>query len=204
MDDKRITRTKRNLKNTLKKLLRRKPYADITVTELCKDAETSRITFYAHYNGKNDLADELVRDLFGEVNENLERLQRQNNPSGDPVRAAENMLSAILGCYEANREFFSRLNVKESPYLFSSFYDHILSAVEEKLSEVLNTPREEVHRDAVFLCAGLWNYLSEGIRQGCSSETLQKKTSALVTSMLVVFQECARIQPGNLPERKRY
>ncbi|MBQ8137327.1 MAG: TetR/AcrR family transcriptional regulator, partial [Clostridia bacterium] len=68
MDDKRITRTKRNLKNTLKKLMRRKPYADITVTELCKDAETSRITFYAHYNGKNDLADELVRDLFGEVN----------------------------------------------------------------------------------------------------------------------------------------
>ena len=204
MDDKRITKTKRNLKNTLKKLLRRKPFAAITVTELCKDADTSRITFYSHYNGKYDLADELVHDLFNEVSTTLEQLQRQNNPAGDPVLSAENMLNAILTCFESNREFFSRLNIKDSPYLFYAFHARILDAVEARLSQTLRTQPDEVHRDAVFLCAGLWNYISEGIRQSCPISTLREKSIALVRSMLSVFQTCANMnEPENPPERKR-
>ena len=195
MDNKRITKTKRNLKNTLRRLLRRKPFAAITVTELCRDADTSRITFYSHYNGKYDLADELVLDLFGEVNLAMETLQSRNNPGGDPVLAAENMLNAILTCFESNRDFFDRLNIKDSPYLFYSFFSHILEAVENRLSQTLRTHPEEVHRDAVFLCAGLWNYISEGLRQNCPVETLRSKSIALVRSMLAVFQTCAHMNP---------
>lgn len=38
-------------------LLRHKPLAKITVTELCRTAGFERMTFYRHFDGKNDIID---------------------------------------------------------------------------------------------------------------------------------------------------
>ena len=48
--DKRILKTKRNLKQTLLSMMDEKPFEKIGVTELCNRAETSRITFYTYYD----------------------------------------------------------------------------------------------------------------------------------------------------------
>lgn len=50
MADKRITKTKRNIKNTVIKLLSNTQFEKITVSELCRIGEISRITFYTYYN----------------------------------------------------------------------------------------------------------------------------------------------------------
>ena len=52
MEDKRITKTKRALKSALLKLLTTQAFDVISITELCKIANVSRITFYTHYKDK--------------------------------------------------------------------------------------------------------------------------------------------------------
>ena len=51
-EDRRILKTKKNLKRTLIELLSQKAFEQISVKELCETAQTSRITFYTHYNDK--------------------------------------------------------------------------------------------------------------------------------------------------------
>ena len=46
-------------------LLKTKPFAYITVSELCKTAGVNRSTFYLHYETVSDLLDEAARYLIG-------------------------------------------------------------------------------------------------------------------------------------------
>ena len=57
MTDIRIVKTKRHLKQALVKMLEDTPFEKLTVAELCRRAETSRITFYTHYDDKYDLTE---------------------------------------------------------------------------------------------------------------------------------------------------
>ena len=62
MEDKRVIKTKRNLKRTMIEMICDMPFEKITVSELCRLGETSRITFYTHYDDKYDLAEEIFGD----------------------------------------------------------------------------------------------------------------------------------------------
>lgn len=53
--DARIIKTKRNTLNALKRLLKRKKFADISVKDICIEGNVSRGTFYLHYKDKYDL-----------------------------------------------------------------------------------------------------------------------------------------------------
>ena len=52
MEDKRITKTKRSLKAAMIEMLSKEDFEHVSITELCRQAEISRITFYSHYNDK--------------------------------------------------------------------------------------------------------------------------------------------------------
>ena len=64
MEDKRITKTKRALKSALLKLLTTQAFDVISITELCKIANVSRITFYTHYKDKFALLDDIFNDML--------------------------------------------------------------------------------------------------------------------------------------------
>ena len=52
MEDKRIVKTKRSLKAAMTEMLGKEDFEHISITELCRKAEISRITFYSHYSEK--------------------------------------------------------------------------------------------------------------------------------------------------------
>ena len=59
-EDKRVIKTKRDLRNSLASLLKKNPYAKITVCDICEEAQINRMTFYKHYMDKADL----LNDIF--------------------------------------------------------------------------------------------------------------------------------------------
>lgn len=59
-EDVRITKTKRDLRNGLVSLLKTRPFDKITVCDICSESMINRMTFYKHYNDKNDL----LKDVF--------------------------------------------------------------------------------------------------------------------------------------------
>lgn len=68
--DRRILRTKRNIREAFVKLIAEKSIADITVTDIAKLADIDRKTFYLHYDNVTDV----YQEFEDEVAERLESL----------------------------------------------------------------------------------------------------------------------------------
>mgnify|MGYP002282985254 CR=1 FL=1 len=62
--DRRTRYTKGVIKESFMKLLQQKPFAKITVTEICRLSDINRGTFYLHYYDVYDVLDDLIYDLF--------------------------------------------------------------------------------------------------------------------------------------------
>ena len=52
------------LKETMTKMLDSKRFEQITVSDLCRAAGTSRVTFYTYYDDKYSLLDDYFRDML--------------------------------------------------------------------------------------------------------------------------------------------
>ena len=63
-EDRRITMTKRMLKNALTDMLKEKDIYHISIRELCERADVNRTTFYKHYGSQFELLDDMETDLL--------------------------------------------------------------------------------------------------------------------------------------------
>ncbi|AYY66228.1 MULTISPECIES: TetR/AcrR family transcriptional regulator [Staphylococcus] len=70
--DARIIKTKRNTLNALKRLLKRKKFADISVKDICIEGNVSRGTFYLHYKDKYDLVYKYQIEIMKKIQPILE------------------------------------------------------------------------------------------------------------------------------------
>lgn len=163
MTDIRIVKTKRHLKQALVKMLEDTPFEKLTVAELCRRAETSRITFYTHYDDKYDLTEELFDDYVNEAARDYRRLQEENNTKRTALLGYYNMIDCILNLYSRNRRMFAALNAEKNPYLYSAFYQHIFRSVYDFITvhRKQMTPKYPQRQVAALICNGLWGVISE-------------------------------------------
>jgi AcrR family transcriptional regulator len=67
--DKRVKRTKEKFRQVLLTLMEEKSFDHITITEIVRAADFNRGTFYAHYEQKEDLLDEIIEEMFEKLTE---------------------------------------------------------------------------------------------------------------------------------------
>ena len=48
-------------------LLKRKPFSDITVSDLVRKSGASRASFYRNYESKEQIVDEYLEEIFGRI-----------------------------------------------------------------------------------------------------------------------------------------
>lgn len=163
MEDKRIVRTKAQFRQALIALLAQKSFEQITVKALCDQAGITRITFYAHYADKYELAEDVFQEMIVLGTQEYLQLQRENNPGDDPILGYCNVLDAILDLYTARFDFFRHTSPAENPYLSSSFFSHVLDIVEDHAhkASVHLIPRYQVRAITAFLCFGLGGFITE-------------------------------------------
>ena len=65
--DLRIRKTRRAIRSGLVKACQAKPYAHVSVTDICSASMVSRTTFYDHYTDKDALLAEVVSFLVEEI-----------------------------------------------------------------------------------------------------------------------------------------
>ena len=70
-DDRRVKYTKMVLKESLIKLLAKKDISQISIKEICEDADINRSTFYSHYSDQYDLMRKVEDELLENVSEYL-------------------------------------------------------------------------------------------------------------------------------------
>jgi AcrR family transcriptional regulator len=121
-NDPRVKRTRKLLKQALADLLREKPFQDVTVQDIADRATVNRVTFYAHFEDKYDLASSVIRDGF------VESLEAVLPPSS--ALSADNLqllcrvvLESLSGAHTQCRP----LNARYGP-LFESAVQEALAA----------------------------------------------------------------------------
>lgn len=184
MEDKRIAKTKRNLKEAMIRMLSEEDFERISVTELCKEAKVSRITFYSHYSDKHALLDDIFNDMCSIGREDYYRRQKENNPNGELVRGYVNMLNVILDLYYARFDFFQYTNPEVNPYLASRVYGIILKAVEMHTAHVQHELKYSAKKIAGFVCFGMLGFVNECRRGNDSLEQTKKEAQCLLEEVL--------------------
>lgn len=77
--DRRIRKTKRDIKHALVWLLSIKSISDITVKELAEVADINRKTFYNHYQNTQEIVDEIICDTVNEYLSVFTETEIKNN-----------------------------------------------------------------------------------------------------------------------------
>ena len=62
--DRRARYTQNIIRSSLLSLMRQKPFTKITVTEICKQSEINRGTFYLHYYDLDDVLDDIIEQTI--------------------------------------------------------------------------------------------------------------------------------------------
>ena len=186
MEDKRIVKTKRSLKAAMTEMLGKEDFEHISITELCRKAEISRITFYSHYSDKYALLDDIFNDMQRIGTEDYYRRQAENNPSHRLAAGYVNMLDSILELYYDRFDFFQHTNPEKNPYLASRFYSIVLETVEQHTLHVKKRLRIKYSpkKIAGFVCFGMLGFVNESHKEKTPLEEIKKEARELLTDLL--------------------
>lgn len=186
MEDKRIKKTKKYLKQTLIKLLDKETFEQITVTRLCDEADVSRITFYTHYSDKYDLAEDIFQDMIEIGTAEYDELQRTNNPDGSIVTGFTNVMDAILDLYYGEYDFFKHTLPDSNPYLAFTFYNHVLETVEHHTNKERSrhTFKYTTPQITGFLCYGLLGFINESRNEQTDIAQIKRDSHRLLNDLL--------------------
>ncbi|HJB45987.1 MAG TPA: TetR/AcrR family transcriptional regulator [Candidatus Mediterraneibacter surreyensis] len=186
MEDRRITKTKRSLKEAMVSMLSKEDFEHISITELCREAEVSRITFYSHYNDKYALLDDIFNDMLQIGTEDYYRRQRENNPAGKLAAGYVNMLDAILEIYYDRFDFFQYTNPEKNPYLASRLYSIILETVEMHTLHVKKrlSLKYSPKKIAGFVCFGMLGFVNESHEENTPLEEIRREARVLLKDLI--------------------
>lgn len=107
-EDKRVRYTKMFLKESMIKLLNEKPLSRITVTELCKEAEINRSTYYTYYLDPYDQLKKLESEFINGLKEYMEK-----DFYGASRKDLMNITVSMCEYYHNNRALYLVLNNNE-------------------------------------------------------------------------------------------
>jgi AcrR family transcriptional regulator len=96
---------RRQLIQTAKDLFFRYGIKRVTVEEICKGANVSKMTFYKHFKNKNELVKTWIMEMTEEVMEKYRKLMDSDKPFEEKVR--ETIRMKLEGSDQMSQEFFS-------------------------------------------------------------------------------------------------
>ncbi len=170
--DKRIIKTKKGIKAAFHELLKKDSFEHITVTDICNESTTSRITFYNYYEDKYALVEEIFDEYVQEALDDYHALQKENNSELKDLQGYNNMLTAIINLCENHFDFFSAAKSDINPYLYSSFYNKVFDQAVTYINHhsSMMKPKYPIKQTVALLCNGLWGVISETIDGKASSD----------------------------------
>ena len=186
MEDRRIIKTKKNLKATLIGMMSEIAFEQISITELCKRAEISRSTFYSHYSDKYALVDDIFNDMLRIGTDIYHTKQEQENLENNLVIGYCNMLDSILEVYYDYFEFFQYTSPQKNPYLASAFYNIVLETIENHTNKIRHNVEMKYSpkKIAGFLCFGMLGFINEAHGEKISVEEIKKEANQLLKDIL--------------------
>ena len=178
--DRRVRKTRQQLRHCLSVLLKEKKIQDITVRELTDMADLNRGTFYLHYKDVFDLLEKIEEELLMELNTALSKRQPEEQRKKPSLLFAD-----VFQCVEDNSDMVEILMGDNGDLNFSN---QVRSVVREKcLRDWLTTINNEnasafeaYYSFIVSGCLGLVMYWLQSGRKETPAE-MAKITEQIIT-----------------------
>ncbi|MDI6497543.1 TetR family transcriptional regulator [Leuconostoc suionicum] len=190
MADIRKIKTKKNIEMAFVTLLNERNFKSITVDEICKQAMTSRSTFYLHYLDKYDLLNQLVETQFS-VFEKIVDKRVEGLISGQFEETITHFYNELVNNKQTIQALFTinepEFNLKQK--FEDTLYQHWLKYLGEKTSLKYNELIAKFGASIVF------DTLNWAFENGIDDETLlfveniRKKILEMSTSLKEVHDE---------------
>ena len=156
-ESRRVQMTKRLLKTALIELMQEKPFEQITIKELCEQADLNRTTFYLHYDDQRGV----LQDIEKETMEKTVEFMKNVSPDADTV----DMVAAYLSYVKENAQVFQTLLLRyDSKPFRQEFVLYTLDRIRGNLP-YYGDPEHERYV-LTFLMEGSNHIVMEWIRQG--------------------------------------
>lgn len=121
--DVRVKRTYEQLTEALIRLLSKKSFDDLTVLEICTEANVHRATFYKHFIDKHDFLNCCLRIKLGELDFEGPSKEFSINAMRE---SCMKMVKMVVSFIEANKEFVEHVS---SEYYSASFTNALSDAI---------------------------------------------------------------------------
>jgi hypothetical protein len=132
--DRRIKKTKDNIKKTYMSLLSNKSCNEINVVDIVNKADINRSTFYFHYSSMNELMDEIENDVINKILDIVEHnnvdMLKMIMMVADEVKANHKSLKTIVTRFDGH--FTSKIERAITPIVINSPYKKIIGTKEEQ------------------------------------------------------------------------
>ena len=140
--DARVRYTKMILRQSLLELMRTKPVAKITVTEICERANINRATFYSHYTDPSDL----LRSVENEV---IDDITSRVIPA--LYATGVDLMRALTGIFEYIRDNADTCRILLSDTGDNGFQSQIVRVMEGQYVDFWRAARSEGVGDAEYV-----------------------------------------------------
>lgn len=132
-EDRRITRSKRALRQALIALLEERGFDSLTVNDLCDRADLNRGTFYNHFRDKENLLAVFEDEVMADIAALQERMQRISLADMLAYRVAGTPLPLLVDLFDYLREQSDFLHAVLGPGGDARFAPRLREAVCENL-----------------------------------------------------------------------
>lgn len=160
----RIEKTKKNISLALYALLLRMPYEEISVSDICRKADISRVSFYHYYDKKDDILIQFSDERFAEFFDDFSKLDsmtfedlivemfrflKKNSRQLTILRYAKKENILLEQFYSYGRYIFAHtltsniLKDKDNPFLIPFLVGGLFQVIMRWLDEgMISTPEE--------------------------------------------------------------
>jgi AcrR family transcriptional regulator len=153
-DDRRVKYTKMVLRESFIKLLEKKEISQISIKEICEDADINRATFYTHYSDQHDLLRKIENELLDNINDHLEEFD-QRNENMDTILTTEKIFEYL----KENANLCKLLLSERGDFSFQKkimilVYDKIISEITDN-NMITKEDAEYVYSFTITGCVGI-------------------------------------------------
>lgn len=182
MGDRRIRRTKNLLKMHFIQLVKSKGYKNVTVTDIVEKADYNRSTFYLHFKDKEDLAEELLAEVLGELKLAFHK------PFLETKVVDYNLIlpssNAFFKHFYDNRDFYSLLKLEDSiPRMNDKFFLKFKEVFEGIVYLDAANESIELEHYNTYKMYGSYGVILEWIHGGC-----KQSPEEIADNLLEIFK----------------
>ncbi|MCG8697991.1 MAG: TetR/AcrR family transcriptional regulator [Bacteroidales bacterium] len=143
--DRRVKMTKLLLEKSLLDIVEKKTFATISISEICKEADVSRNTFYNHYNTTYDLLSEIEDRYYNEMIENIYSAE-----------GGKNQLAALCTCMKDNARISRLVFLDDNSKLFKKLIEYTKTIFMDQFTIKITTKNKQFfEKSHLFWVQGL-------------------------------------------------